>query len=156
MACRGSDDKASAPVERISLMSAAANNSARPFAANGSGSRESGHDWHCEILTTAVNHRFKIASDSRDDLHSSGPDGIGQTCVSAHNGAIVASNGLKHSFHICQHLLRLANNSKDNLPTNVLFETDGGPEHSLTFSFITCFDFGLFLVGMMDKLTFLQ
>lgn len=162
MSYNGADDKASVPVGRKVPISASARQSTRVLMEPGQKPKASDHDFLSERGVASVIHRMNISNNPGDSLYSGGPDGHGRGYVSTHNATLDPSTGMKHIAHFYQYLLHVAREQsavedidelKKELPYVVLFETDGGPDHNLTFLKNQLALFGLFLAGNMDKLS---
>lgn len=66
--------------------------------------------------------------------------------MSVHDATLNPSDGLKHAAHFLQYLKR------GEMPYRVLIESDGGPDHNLTFLRNIVFNFGMFLASEIDIL----
>ena len=162
MSYNGCDDKAGVPVGRTIPISASARQSNRVLMEPGQTPQASDHDFLSKRGTVSGIHRMNISNNPGDSLYSGGPDGHGRGYVTTHNATLDPSSGLKHIAHFYQYMLHVAREQsavedieqlRKELPYVVLIETDGGPDHNLTFLKNILSLFGLFLVGNMDKLT---
>ena len=162
MSYNGGDDKATAAVGRILPISASAKQSARVIMAPGAKPLALDHNFHNERVVPSAIHNMNISGNPGDSLYSGGPDGNGRSFVSVHDQTLDPSTGLKHAANYYQYLLHVVKERMDTddivelkggLPYTVLLETDGGPDHNLTFLNNIISLLGLFLVGNMDKLT---
>ena len=157
------DDKATAAVGRMHPISASAKQSTRLIMAPGTHARATDYDFHNERVVPSVIHCQNISGNPGDSLYSGGPQGYGRTYMSVHDHTLDPSTGLKHCAHYYQYLLHVvkeeqsitgtAEELKEHLPHAVLIETDGGPDHNLTFLNNIISLLGLFLDENMDKLT---
>ena len=157
------DDKSNIQVENVIPLEDTPRKSNRAIFLSSNSVQACDHDYGGFSKTvTSVIHNMNQSINPGDWLYSGGPDGMGRTFVSLHDGIFDASSGYKHAAHFHQFLLYLAHSYNRGLDTSiedvksleymVLIECDDGPDHNLTFLANHLSLLGLLLVGNMEKI----
>ena len=136
----GQDDKTSVPVSRTVPVAAVQRQSGLSIHPVNSQIIAADHDFTAEKFIPLVTHYFNIGRDMGSSLFSGGEDGNGIMEVSMHNHTFKPSNVFAHMTSIFLELERRAlekcngiEDSKKYMPYFLFMESDGGPDHNITF-----------------------